>query len=118
MTDLELGGQHGCCRERTCQIVTFIEQNHSVYAPQGVARHPGKPLSDWSAALRESHHLWPSPITRNHVEHCMLLITAGLDTSPTLNYEDPLQPTEHQRTDMAEYPRERAKRLAPFTSSF
>ena len=48
----------------------------------------------------------------------MLLITAGLDTSPTLNYKDPLQPTEHQRTDMAEYPRERAKRLAPFTSSF
>jgi len=48
----------------------------------------------------------------------MLLITAGLDTSPTLNYEDPLQPTKHQRTDMAEYPRERAKRLAPFTSSF
>jgi len=86
--------------------------------PQGVARHPGDPLSDWSAALRESHHLRPGPITRNHVEHCMLLITAGLDTSPTLNYEDPLQPTEHQRTDMAEYPRERAKRLAPFTSSF
>jgi len=36
MTDRERGGRHGCCRERTCQIVTFIEQNHSVYAPRAL----------------------------------------------------------------------------------
>ena len=52
------------CREHTCQIATFIEQNHSVCS-QSAFGCAGDP----TAALRGSHHLWPGPTTGNHVEY-------------------------------------------------
>ena len=56
------------CREHTCQIVTFIEQNHSVCS-QGAFGRPGDPLGDPTVTLRRSHHRWPGPPVRNHVEY-------------------------------------------------
>ena len=56
------------CREHTCQIATFTEQNHSVCS-QSAFGCAGDPLGDPTAALRGSHHLWPGPPVRNHVEH-------------------------------------------------
>ena len=56
------------CREHTCQIATFIEQNHSVCS-QGAFGCAGDPLGDPTAALRRGHYRWPGPTTGNHVEH-------------------------------------------------
>ena len=56
------------CRETTCQIATFIDQNHSVCAP-GASGDAGDPLGDWSTALRGSHYLGAGPPVRNHVEY-------------------------------------------------
>ena len=57
------------CRERTCQIATFIEQNHSVCAPRA---RLGTRAIRW--AIRQlrvegGHYLRPGPPVRNHVEH-------------------------------------------------
>ena len=56
------------CREHTCQIATFTEQNHSVCS-QSAFGCAGDPLGDPTAALRGSHHLWPGSATGNHVEY-------------------------------------------------
>ena len=57
------------CREHTCQIATFTEQNHSVCAPR--ARLGARAIR-W--AIRQlrfagSYYRWPGPTTRNHVEY-------------------------------------------------
>ena len=56
------------CRETTCQIATFTEQNNSVCS-QGASGRPGDPLGDPTVAFRGSHHCRIGPPVRNHVEH-------------------------------------------------
>ena len=56
------------CREHTCQIATFIEQNHSVCAPR--ARLGVRAIRWAIRQLRfEGATIAPGPTTGNHVEY-------------------------------------------------
>ena len=59
-------------RERTCRIVTFIEQNHSMRAPRARLRGACDPLGDPRVALRGSHHCRIGSTTGNYVEYRVL----------------------------------------------